>query len=249
MKKQFDKYNELVNKGIKIWQLPPNERPKGIKVVGVIPDLHVPFHNKKALDFLVKSFVTRGVTDIVCIGDFFDNYWRSKKYIKNYNIIGPSEEYKASIKTLRLFEQEFPYVSYVIGNHDIRLTATQNDGFVEDFIPTFRETFNLLDTWDIANQFIIDGVCYIHGNGVSGQNAAMTMLRTKRMSTVIGHTHSFAGVVFSDNGIETNFALNCGCLVDMKAPVFDYGLNNREKPVLGCGIVYNKHYAEFVPLV
>jgi hypothetical protein len=92
-------------------------------------------------------------------------------------------------------------------------------------------------------------VCYHHGTGTSGQNAAMTMMKTKRMSTVIGHTHSFAGVQFSNNGIETNFALNVGCLIDLDAPVFNYGLNNREKPVLGCGIVYSKSYAEFVPLV
>jgi metallophosphoesterase superfamily enzyme len=249
MKKEYDKWLDLTNEGIKIYQLPKENKPKGIHVVGIIPDLHIPWHNKKALDFLSNTFQTRGVTDIVIIGDFFDNYWRSRKYIKDYNVMGPTEEYKAAMKSKKLFENEFPYVNYVLGNHDARLTANVNDGFVGNLKDEFRRVFELPSTWNIENQFIIDNVCYHHGTGTSGQNAAMTMLRTKRMSTVIGHTHSFAGVQFSNNGIETNFALNVGCLVDLKAPVFDYGLNNREKPVLGCGVVYNSHYAEFVPLV
>ena len=59
---------------------------------------------------------------------------------------------------------------------------------------------------------------YCHGTGVSGQNGAMQMMRAKRMSTVIGHTHTFGGIVYSTTD-DTAFAVECGCLV-IQEPVF-----------------------------
>lgn len=231
----------------KLWQLKRADRPKE-KVVGVISDLHLPYHNKKALAFIIETFERRGVTDIVFIGDILDNYWYGHKYLKNYNVVGPKEDFNASKSYLQEFYKEFPYATFIIGNHDVRIIKREDDGFVEDFEEAFRKLFNPPRTWKIKNQAIIDGVCYIHGTGVSGQNGAISMMRTKRQSTVIGHTHSFGGITYSNNGVDCAFALNVGCLVDLKAPVFDYGLNNKEKPVLGCGVVYSCNYAEFIPL-
>ena len=249
IKKETEKWIDMLNKGIKIWQLPDYAKPKGVRIVGVIPDIHVPYQHKKALEFLSRTFVQRGVTDIVCIGDFFDFNWHSKKYVKNYNIMGPTETKKASQRILDMFANEFPYMSFVWGNHDFRIVSSNEDDYFEDVEVAIRRTYSVPSTWKFDMQFVIDDVCYIHGTGVSGQNGALTMMRTKRMSTVIGHTHSFASVVYSNNGIETNFAMNVGCLVDLDAPVFDYGVTNREKPVLACGIVYSKSYAEVVPYV
>jgi len=248
-KKDIKTWEEMILAGIKIWQLPENERPKGIRVTLVIPDLHIPFHNKKALDFLVKTALSRGITDIVCIGDFFDHYWESKKYIKNYNIMGPIETKKASQKSLELFGKEFPYMDFIIGNHDLRIVITNDDDYFENFEEALKRKYMIPTGWKFNTQLIKDDVCYIHGTGTSGQNAALTMMKTKRMSTVIGHTHSFAGVQYSSNGNNTAFALNAGSLIDLNAPVFDYGLTNREKPILGCAVVYNSSYAEFIPLV
>ena len=151
--------------------------------MGVIPDTHAPWHHKKTIDFLVKNFQLRGVTEIVHIGDMLDMYWRAKKYIKDYRILGPMEEYKAAKKFVKQLYDEFPYVKYVIGNHDLRLIARNNDDFGDDFITTFRDDFDIPLTWDIRREHIIDNVCYVHGIGASGQNAALIMLRTKRMSS------------------------------------------------------------------
>lgn len=163
--------------------------------------------------------------------------------------MGPKEDFTASNSYLKDFYVEFPYATFIIGNHDLRLVKREDDGFVEDFEMTFRRKFSPPTTWTITAQACIDDVLYCHGTGVSGQNGAMQMMRAKRMSTVIGHTHTFGGIVYSDNGLDRCFALNVGCLVDITAPVFDYGLNNKEKPVLGCGVVYSKDYAEFIPLI
>ena len=249
MKQEQTKWIELLNKGVKMWQLPEYDKPRGIKIVGVISDYHAPNHNPRAFQFLIDTFVQRGVTDIVIIGDFIDCYWQSKKYLKNYNVMGPTETKNVTQKIIDVFAREFPVLKYLWGNHEQRITTKVTDDFVEDNEEALRSMYNIPDTWEIGQQFIIDDVCYVHGTGVSGQNGALAMLRTKRMSVVMGHTHSFGGVQYSNNGIETNFALNVGCLVDLNSPVFSYGVNSREKPVLGCGIVYNRSYAEFVPML
>lgn len=241
-------WEELFAQGVKIWQLPKKERPVK-KVVGVVPDLHIPYQNPKALDFIVETFVRRGVTDIVFIGDVIDAYWYGHKYLKDYCIIGPREDYELSKLFLQKFYEEFPFATFIIGNHDLRIVRREDDGFVEDFETTFRSKYKPPKGWKVKTQVIIDDVCYIHGTGTSGQNASVTMFRSKRMSTVIGHTHTFGGIIYMNNGIDSGFALNVGCLVDLQAPVFDYGLANREKPTLGCGVVYSKEYAEFIPLL
>jgi len=241
-------WEELVESGTKIWRLPKKERPDKV-VVGVIPDLHIPYQNTKAIDFLEEIFVSRGVTDIVFIGDIIDAYWYGHKYLKDYNIIGPKEDHELSKLFLKQFYERFPYATLIVGNHDMRIVHREDDGFVEDFETVFKSKFNPPKTWNIVGQKIIKEVCYVHGTGVSGQNGSVTMFRTKRMSTVIGHTHTFGGIVYTNNGIENGFALNVGCLIEPDAPVFNYGINNREKPTLGCGVVYSKEYAEFIPLI
>ena len=241
-------WEELLYQGIKMWQLPEKDKPSK-RVVGVISDLHVPYHNKKTTAFLVETFVRRGVTDIVFIGDLLDNYWYGHKYLKDYNVMGPKEDNELSKSILREFYKEFPVATFIIGNHDLRIIKREDDGFIDDFEEVFRRKFCPPTTWTIVTQVVIDGVLYCHGTGVSGQNGAVQMMRAKRMSTVIGHTHTFGGIIYSNNGIDNCFALNVGCLVDTEAPVFNYGLTNREKPVLGCGVVYSKYCAEFIPLI
>ena len=107
-------WEELFAQGVKIWQLPKKERPAK-RIVGVVPDLHIPYQNPKALDFLVETFVRRGVTDIVFIGDVIDAYWYGHKYLKDYNIIGP----RVRIKVVPT--KVVPFATFIIGNHDLRI--------------------------------------------------------------------------------------------------------------------------------
>lgn len=249
MKQEYNKWVELLNKRVKMWQLPEYDKPRGIKIVGVIPDMHVSSQHPKAIEFLVDTFITRGVTHIVCIGDWFDMGWQSKKYLKNYNMMGPKETRDATQKYLNKFGQEFPVLKYAIGNHDLRLVAKTEDDFAEDFEEALRRTYNIPEGWEFDIQFIIDNVVYLHGTGNSGVNANYNLMKSKRRSVVHGHLHSLPGITYSNNGIDITFGMNVGSLIDMNSLAFEYGVNSKEKPVNGCGIVYNSKHAEFVPMV
>jgi hypothetical protein len=233
----------------KLWQLPEEEKRKHPKVIGVIPDLHFPFSKKEYLDFLVKTFKSRKVTDIVFIGDMIDNYTLSK-FGAIPEALNALEEKRTAQYWVNKYIAEFPIAKFIIGNHEQRIEKRLAEiGIPREFLKSFKDLFFLPNTWEIGDYFIIDGVHYSHGTGFSGQHAAVQNMMKNRVSSVMGHTHTFGGVVYSNNGIDTAFALNVGSLLDDQAYAFAYSKYNRQKPTLGCGVVYSTEKAEFIPYV
>ena len=57
------------------------------------------------------------------------------------------------------------------------------------------------------------------------------------MPTVIGHTHSSAGVHYTANERDTIFGMNVGCGIDVKRYAFAYGKDFPRKPIISCGVV------------
>ena len=47
------------------------------RIVGVIPDLHVPGHLEDSLEFIQDTFSDNKVTEQVCIGDLIDHHFIS----------------------------------------------------------------------------------------------------------------------------------------------------------------------------
>lgn len=89
---------------------------------------------------------------------------------------------------------------------------------------------------------------YIHGEGFSGQNGAITAAKSHRQSVVLGHLHTFGGVTYSASRNDLIFGLNVGCLIDTHAYAFRYGKFLANRPTLGCGVVIDGKQAIFVPM-
>ena len=97
--------------------------------------------------------------------------------------------------------------------------------------------WNLPKTWKVGFEFIINDVKYVHGTGYSGKYGHVQASYDNRMSTVIGHLHSVAGVEYIANSKDIIFGMCCGCGIDRKAYAFEYGQAFKRKPILGCGVV------------
>lgn len=82
----------------------------------------------------------------------------------------------------------------------------------------------------------------LHGMGYGGPNAARNAALDARMSTIIGHVHSHAGISYLlGNGMdEMIWGFNCGCMIDNEAFAFEYGKYNRQKPIIGLGVVVDE---------
>ena len=100
----------------------------------------------------------------------------------------------------------------------------------------------------MGDEFIIDGVLYKHGESCAGVNGALNAALRERMSVCIGHLHALAGVKYSANKRDIIFGANVGCGIDIKAYAFAYGKLSKDRPILGCTVVFNSGHAEFIPM-
>ena len=241
---------EIRNKfGVKVnfkeEELKKNSQPK---VVGIIGDVHIPFHHPNYLQFLKDTFEKWGVTDIVNIGDLVDNHALSRHQTETI-AMGSNHEFNISLAEVKKYTDAFPKGKLTLGNHDMipyRQAATL--GLGTNHMKSFKDLWELPDTWEVAESFVIDNVLYTHGINAAGVNGAMNLAIKQRLSSVIGHAHSFGGVKYNANARDIIFGMNVGCGIDVDAYAFYYGKFYVNKPTLGCGIVISDSEAYFIPM-
>lgn len=218
------------------------------KPVGVIGDIHAPFNHPNYLQFCKDTFKRFGVGQVVCIGDLVDNHAISR-FQSEPSAKGAYDELDAAREEVRKFVKAFPTVKMCKGNHDdIPTRQAATIGMGERYLKSYHDLLGLPDTWEIKEEFIIDNVLYRHGINCAGKDGALNAAVQERMSLVMGHAHSFGGCKYTANKRNIIFGLNVGCGIDIEAYAFAYGRYAKNRPTLGCGVVFNDGYAMFVPM-
>lgn len=221
-----------------LWQKPENKKPKN-RIVGVIGDSHFPFNDSRYIPFLIETFEKFGVTDVVHIGDMVDNHSLSR-HNTHPDAVGNITEKELAQELVDELVDVFPYLHYCLGNHcKIPQRQAATLGLSSMYLKSFSELWNLPETWSVKEKHIIDGVVYTHGTGNGGKDGALNGAIKNRMSTVIGHAHSYAGIKYQSNGVDTIFGMNVGCGIDQDTYAMAYGKDYPNKPVLSCGIVFD----------
>ena len=218
------------------------------KPVGVFSDPHIPFNHPNYLQFCIDTFKKFGVGQVVCCGDLVDHHAISR-FQSEPCAKGAYDELDMSIAEVSKYVKAFPKVRMCKGNHDaipVRQAATVGIG--ERYLKSYSELLHLPKTWEIADEFIINDVLYKHGINCMGKEGALNSAIQERMSTVIGHSHAFGGCKYSANKRDIIFGMNVGCGIDIDAYAFAYGKYDKNRPTLGCGIVFDSGNAIFVPM-
>jgi predicted phosphodiesterase len=93
----------------------------GCKLVGVLSDTHVPYHQPKAWEAAVAALQNRGIDTLVINGDYLD-FYQVSRWDKNPKARRFKEEVQSGIDGLRWLRECFPKarVVYKLGNHDER---------------------------------------------------------------------------------------------------------------------------------
>ena len=218
------------------------------RIIGVIPDTHIPFEHPGSIEFLKRTFEIFGVTDIIHIGDIVDQYAFSR-FGKSPNAMGASEELEVTKKSLDDWKKAFPVMKICVGNHDSRLKKLAlSMGIPPRVLLENEEFLEFPDTWEVAESFIIDDVLYKH-KGRSGVMPAFNHITKACRSVVLGHEHQKAGVTYIQLEDRRLFGLNVGCLTDdANSYAYDYAKENDSKPMYGCGIVVSSSEAYFIPM-
>jgi hypothetical protein len=170
-------------------------------------------------------------------------------HLKETSAKSACDELDMSIAEVKKFAKAFPKLKMCIGNHDNRVIfQAATLGIDRRFLKPFNELLELPKTWEISEEYIINNVMYKHGINCLGKDGAINAAIAERMSTVIGHAHAFGGCKYQANKRDIIFGLNVGCGIDIDAYAFAYGKYDKNRPTLGCGIVFSDSKAIFEPM-
>lgn len=218
-------------------------------IVGIIGDTHIPYEHPDYLDFCRDTFRKHKVDRVIHIGDLVDNHSISY-HEHDPNLLSPIDEYTLALAKLQDWYRAFPKCTLLMGNHDLLpYRKAKSSGLPKTFIKPFEEMYELPEGWDYRDSVEIEGTLYTHGTEFGGMYAHKRAMESNMQSTVIGHLHSNAGVIWTANKNKRAFGLAVGCGIDHKSPAYNYGERYPRKPIIGCGIVINgDEYAKFVPM-
>lgn len=213
-----------------------------------IPDIQYPFQHEDAHAFL-KAVKKKYRPDVIVqIGDLLDQHYYSK-YGPSSKATDGKEEIKQAVAALKQLYKIFPKVFICWGNHDLRIFKRASDAGIDaQLLRSYEEIIQSPKGWIFSDRWEIDGVIYEHGIGRSGYQGALKAAQANMQSTVIGHLHSNAGILWYGNKKNLIFGFNVGALVDDNKYAFEYARFSSQKSILGCGIVING-LPTFVPML
>lgn len=182
------------------------------------------------------------------MGDEVDQHTLSN-WTANPNGRSAGDEFKEACLRLKAWYAAFPKVFVCVSNHTYRVYKRAAEvGIPEGFLKTIGQAYDAPQGWQWRDRWYQEGVCFEHGEAVSGQLAAIRAATLNRVPTVIGHQHANGGVIYSASFQDVIWGLNTGCLIDVEQYAFDYSKNIRNKPTLGCGVIKNG-IPYFVPMI
>ncbi len=202
----------------------------------VIGDLHCPATHPRYIDF-IRDMQDAWQTDrVVFIGDVVDLHAISY-HAHELDADNVFAEHSAAKQYIAEWYEEFPKADVTVGNHDERVARKAKDvGIPEIMLKPYAELWGT-PRWNWCDYTEIDGVHYTHGTGMSGERPAFTRAKQAMQSSVMGHTHSKAGVSWLAGPHQTVFGMNVGCGVDPDHPAMRYSKSHLKRPMLGCGMV------------
>lgn len=219
-----------------------------MSTVLVIPDIQVPFMHEDAIEFLKLVNKTFEPEIAIQIGDLADQHHFSK-YSNSTKGRGGKEEMEDASRQLDPLKKMFPKMYICWGNHDLRIfQKAQEAGIDDSLLKTYQEMLDMPEGWFINDRWEVDGVIYEHGIGRSGSQGALKAAMANMQSTVIGHLHSHAGILYYGNKKSFIWGFNVGALIDDKKYAFEYGRFTAGKSVLGCGIIIDG-IPMFIPMI
>lgn len=217
--------------------------------MGIIGDTHAPFEVKGYLEFCQETFDRFNCGAITHIGDLVDNHAMSY-HESDPDGLSAGDEAEQAMVNVRKWTKAFPKVNLCLGNHDeLVMRKMHTSGIPRRFFKDFADSWDLPSGWNVAFDFVVDGVLYQHGTKASGGFAYSSRAKDNMMNTVIGHTHSTAGVHHMASKAKAIWGMGVGCGVDNSAYSMAYGKSFPKKPIIGCGVVLdNGQLPLFIPM-
>lgn len=201
-----------------------------MKLAVVVPDIHVPYHDVRALKILIKVIKALQPHYLIVLGDSLDFYQLSKFDKDPLRKTSVSDDVTDFRDVLRQLDGACPLKTekvFLEGNHEHRLQKWiwANATELGKMIPSLEAYCGFKQLgwrfFKYGEFYRLGDVLYMHGDRC-GMNVSMNMIRKYGCSVVHGHDHG-AAIRWFANAVGRMFALNCGHLSDMKQQEYLYG--------------------------
>lgn len=203
----------------------------GIETALLIPDCHIPFHDRRAFELMIRASKRRRIHEVVILGDFLDFYSVSR-HEKDPRV---KESLKTEIeygnKALDVLDEEFKKARkvYIEGNHELRLTKYLAEKAREIFDLTETKSLLRLEgrrwkwvPWSPYQSHSILGSNFKARHRPLANDPKKAVL--KSMSNVVyGDIHKIEMAYANNLSGETFINVSCGWLGDKRnEKVFGY---------------------------
>lgn len=220
-----------------------------VKHALVIPDCHIPYHDERAYNLMLKvAKDLSSVDEVVILGDYADFYSVSS-YPKDPNVSRKLvEEVNEVNDKLDELDTLFPKANkiFIEGNHEDRLTRYVRDqardlfGLVDSrtlFRLNDRKNWKWIEYGPQQKVKVLNSHLYARHEPVgSGQNCASSTVSKCGSSVIFGHVHRIQEhqTVMLDG--KNHRGICCGWLGNVKSPVMNY-VKGHQQWALGFNIV------------
>ena len=184
-----------------------------------VPDLHAPYHHKRAWNLMLEVIDYSQPEHVVDLGDFGDNrpFSRHKKKFGEH-VNDPQKDMDSVAREAQRLEQASRgRLTFLLGNHDAWYTnyIAEFAPQAEKFVKSTGEVYKLSkEPLPYQQTFRIGKVGYVHDLGPYGVNAVRATLQVAGHNVVFGHAHR-GGVAYAGNDRgERHFGMCCGWLGD-----------------------------------
>ncbi len=209
-------------------------RLKGYRRIGILSDVHFPFHDYTALKTALKKLYEYEIDTLILNGDIVDfmsvSFWEKRPEYRNLE-----RERKLAITSLEKIREIFKDVKiiYKEGNHEERLERYLSRKAPELYDLEELQVENFLKLRDMGIDYVKNKrrieageLDIIHGHeyrSFASVNIAISFLRKSFKNVLLGHFHRKQEDTKKTIRDELNGAWVVGCLCDLKP---DYSPHN-----------------------
>lgn len=216
--------------------LPKAEVKKSNKrTVGIMSDIHIPYHDAAAVRVTLDYFKESKVDEIILLGDVCD-FYKISFFKGDPRRMSFQDELDAARNWLKDLRKEFPdhKITYVMGNHEVRLERYINDkapelaGIDSITVPGILKLDSLnIDFVDNVDRLVkgespltLGKLTLLHGHEVRASFGAVNIPRLYFMkvhtNVLFGHVHKAQSYITKDIHGTIMGAWSIGCLCHLR---------------------------------
>jgi predicted phosphodiesterase len=210
--------------------------PDHLKKIGILSDIHVPFHSLEALTCAIKYLREQEIDCLYLNGDTFDFYSISR-HEKEKDLRDFPREIEMARNFLQKLRDIFPTIPiyFKAGNHENRFQrylfsqAEEFAGLHELQFDKFFRMDHLKIEWVEDWQGMEMGdllVCHGHEIMAGGMNPSQTTFNKTFCNTLIGHVHRTTSTIKKNGFKKFIHSYSTGCLTHLSPKYYPFAQHN-----------------------